>query len=183
MPRFLVPHDPNWKNAFEAEATSITSSLGEGTISIHHIGSTAIAGILAKPIIDLLGIVCDFAFLDARSGVLEALGYEVMGHYGIEGRRYYRKTDIAGQRTHHLHVFVKGSAHIVRHLAFRDYLRCHADVASEYSNLKASMTIGPEPSWEDYADGKAPFIAAVEKDALIWFQKNGLAKKSTTDST
>ena len=171
MAGFVVPHDPTWKTAFEIEARSISTALGEGTIVLHHIGSTAIAGILAKPIIDLLGEVTDLDSLGMHSTALEALGYEVMGAYGIEGRRYFRKNDASGRRTHHLHVFANGSAHIERHLAFRDYLRSHSDVAADYSNLKASLTSGEAPSWESYMDGKDPFIAMVEKDAVRWYRQ------------
>jgi GrpB-like predicted nucleotidyltransferase (UPF0157 family) len=171
MANFVVPHDPNWKTAFEGEARLISGPFGEGAITLHHIGSTAIPGILAKPIIDLLGIVSDLDKMDTHSGTMETLGYEVMGAYGIEGRRYFRKNDSLGQRTHHLHVFANGSAHIERHLAFRDYLRSHPDVAADYSNLKASLTNGDAPSWESYMDGKDPFISVVENDALRWYRQ------------
>lgn len=172
MVNIVVPHDRNWETAFEIEARSISLSLGESAITLHHIGSTAIAGILAKPIIDLLGVVRVLERLDAQSSAMEGLGYEVMGAYGIEGRRYFRKIDQTGQRTHHLHVFAHGSPHIERHLAFRDYLRSHFDVAADYSDLKASLTVGKTPSWEGYMEGKDPFIAAVQKDALHWFKQN-----------
>jgi GrpB-like predicted nucleotidyltransferase (UPF0157 family) len=172
MVNFVVPHDPYWKTAFETEAQSISASLVEVSITLHHIGSTAIAGILAKPIIDLLGVVPNLDIMDAQSSAIETLGYEVMGAYGIEGRRYFRKVDSSGRRTHHLHVFANGSAHIERHLAFRDYLRSHSDVAVDYSNLKESLTSGDAPSWESYMDGKDPFITVVEKDAVSWYRQN-----------
>ncbi|MEJ8474553.1 GrpB family protein [Roseibium algae] len=170
MPPFVTPHDPLWKTAFEAEARAITSSLGDRYIALHHIGSTAIPGILAKPIIDLMGIVSDLDDLDLQSKSMESLGYEVMGPYGIDGRRYFRKITPAGQRTHQLHVFTSGSPHIERHLAFRDYLRAHPRVAADYSALKASLTNGHTPTWENYMDGKDPFIATTEKDAVEWFR-------------
>lgn len=178
MASFVVPHDPKWKTAFETEVRRISVSLGQSVITLHHIGSTAIPRILAKPIIDMLGVVVSFDDLDARSNAMTGLGYEVMGAYGIDGRRYFRKTDATGRRTHHLHVFESGSDHIERHLAFRDYLRHDADVASAYSDLKASLTDGEAPSWETYMDGKDPFIAAVEKEALLWYRKDRESQSS-----
>lgn len=113
-----MPHDANWKTAFDIEARSVSRLLGKVAITLHHIVSTAIAGILAKLIIDLLGVVADLDSMDGQSRVMETLGYEVMGAYGIEGRRYFRKINASGRRSHHLHVYAHGSLHIQRHLAF-----------------------------------------------------------------
>nr|WP_198007033.1 GrpB family protein [Roseobacter sp. CCS2] len=170
----VVPHNSRWASDFVMEAKAISASLGKNQIAIHHIGSTAIAGILAKPIIDLLGVVSDLDLFDARSNMIHALGYEAMGSYGIEGRRYFRKSDPTGRRTHHLHIFAEGSTHIERHLAFRDYLRCHEEVATAYSALKAALTDVQSPHQNSYIDGKGPFISAVEKDALNWYRHKRL---------
>ena len=170
MNTFVVPHDPKWKSAFDAEARSLSAVASDCELTLHHIGSTAIPGILAKPIIDLLGVVADLDQLDACSEMIEILGYEAMGEFGIDGRRYFRKVD-NGTRTHHLHVFAKGSPHIERHLAFRDYLRHHSDVAAKYSDLKASLTREKPATWSGYVDGKAPFVESVEKDAVLWFRQ------------
>lgn len=171
MNRIVVPHDPAWEEAFEAEARSIRSALGDGVIRLHHIGSTAIPGILAKPIIDLLGVVEHLEVMDGHTDEMERVGYEVMGAFGIEGRRYFRKMDAFGKRTHHLHVFARGSPHIERHLAFRDYLKNNDEKAAEYSSLKASLTGKDLPSWETYIDGKKPFIATTELEALLWYRR------------
>ena len=166
----VVPHNPDWGQAFAAEAQAITSALGPEGITLHHIGSTSIKGILAKPIIDLLGVVPSLDDLDSKTHMAERLGYEAMGAFGIEGRRYFRKFNAVKERTHHLHVFADGSAHIERHLAFRDYLRRHPKVAGEYSDLKASLTAGTAATWDGYMDGKDPFIKRVERDAVDWFR-------------
>ncbi|MEM9472716.1 MAG: GrpB family protein [Pseudomonadota bacterium] len=171
MVEFVVPHDPGWKTAFAAEAALIGAALGGEIVRLHHIGSTAIPNILAKPIIDLLGVVADLDSLDMNSAAMEGLGYEVMGAFGIEGRRYFRKIDAAGRRTHHLHVFTEGSPHIERHLAFRDYLTEHPAVAAAYSDLKANLTSQGTPSWDSYIEGKDPFITVTEADALNWYRR------------
>src|ERR671921_2732344 len=99
----VVPHNPRWREAFEAEARQVAAALGENVVAIHHIGSTAIPNIYAKPVIDLLVEVRDITEADGRSSAMESLGYEVMGEYGIPGRRYFRKDDRQGVRTHNLH--------------------------------------------------------------------------------
>lgn len=171
MGAFVVPHDPRWKIAFKEEAKAIEQAFENTPIELHHIGSTAIPGILAKPIIDLLGTVSGLCEADAKGHALESLGYEVMGAYGIEGRRYFRKFDGNGIRTHHLHVFEEGSQHAERHLAFRDYLMAHPKVAKEYSALKEDLTRGDAPTWDAYIDGKDPFVSRVEPEAVNWFRK------------
>src|SRR5436190_1948667 len=101
----VVPHDPQWRNAFEAEAKRIGATLGENVVAIHHIGSTSIPNIYAKPVVDLLVEVRDIIEVDRRSLAMESLGYEVMGEYGIPGRRYFRKDNREEIRTHNLHTF------------------------------------------------------------------------------
>ena len=87
-------------------------------VALHHIGSTSIPGIFAKPIIDILLEVSDLEKLDKQSHALVALGYERLGEFGIVGRRYFRKNSASGIRTHHVHAFQTGNAEIERHLAF-----------------------------------------------------------------
>lgn len=166
----VVPYNPAWKAAYEREADAICQALRSSAIELHHIGSTSIEGILAKPIIDLMGVAIDLTIVDANSRALEELGYEVMGEYGIPGRRYFRKSDNTGKRTHHLHVFAKGSEHPERHLAFRDYLRAHPEKAAEYSELKAKLTSSNTTAWGSYVDGKAPFVSTTEQAAIRWYR-------------
>ncbi|MCG7493442.1 GrpB family protein [Thalassobius sp. Cn5-15] len=169
MVHHVTPHDPAWAEAFATEAAALHAALPDVALTLYHIGSTAIPGILAKPIIDLMGVVPELAQIDRHDDAMQALGYEVMGAFGIDGRRYYRKFDANGQRSHHLHVFATGAPDITRHLAFRDYLRAHDDVATEYSALKAQLTAA-DTDWERYVEGKDPFIKRVEQDALRWYQ-------------
>jgi GrpB-like predicted nucleotidyltransferase (UPF0157 family) len=170
MVDYVTPHDPAWADAFTAEAAALHAALPDVPLTLYHIGSTSIPGILAKPIIDLMGVVPDLAQMDRHDAAMQKLGYEVMGAFGIEGRRYYRKFDATGQRTHHLHIFATGAPDITRHLAFRDYLRSHADVAAEYSALKEQLT-ATRADWERYVEGKDPFIKRVEQDALRWYHQ------------
>ncbi len=168
----LEDHNPIWQVQFELEAARIQSALGEIATTVHHIGSTSIPFILAKPIIDILVEVQSLAKLDAASAKMGQLGYEIMGEFGIEGRRYFRKFDASGTRTHHVHAFVKGSEHVLRHLAFRDFLIAHPSIAREYSDLKSSLATLPMISRDAYIDGKSPFIKATEEQAVAWYNKD-----------
>ena len=167
----VVPHDPTWQQAFAREIAAIRAACAGTTLAFHHIGSTAIPGILAKPIIDMLGTVETLEHVDQIVAALALLGYEDMGAFGIEGRRYFRKSDRFGYRSHHLHIFKEGSPHVERHIAFRDYLLAHPDIATQYSALKAKLTRGAAPTWDAYMNGKDPFVQKTEKDAIAWSRK------------
>ncbi|MCV6585535.1 MAG: GrpB family protein [Marinibacterium sp.] len=177
----LCPHDPAWVLAFDREARAIALALAPWPIRLHHIGSTSVAGCIAKPIIDLLGTVGDLDRFDAVSDAISGLGYEAMGALGIEGRRYFRKFDLDGARSHHLHVFTAGSPHVARHLAFRDYLRAHPKVVAAYGRLKTDLIASGAGAWEAYIDGKAGFVAATEADALRWSATREQARAPTED--
>ncbi len=168
----VVPHDPAWRRAYEREASSIRHAFEDIPIVLHHIGSTAVPAMAAKPIIDMLGIVDDLETFDRHSDRWHALRYEVLGPFGIEGRRYFRKSGAEGRRTHHLHAYANGSRHIELHLAFRDYLRHNPVKAAEYSDLKAKITSGSGVSANEYMDAKSPFIRDTEKLAIDWYRKN-----------
>lgn len=164
----VVPHDPRWRDAFEAEARRVAEAMGENVVAVHHIGSTSIPGIYAKPVIDLLVKVRDVAEVDGRSSAMESIGYEVMGEYGIPGRRYFRKDDREGVRTHHIHAFEAGSAEVVRHLAFRDYMLAHPADAQRYSELKRRLAEEHPQSMDGYIDGKDGFIKEMDRLAALW---------------
>jgi GrpB-like predicted nucleotidyltransferase (UPF0157 family) len=91
-----------------------------------------------------------------------------MGEFGIAGRRFFRKDNQAGIRTHHIHTFEVGSAQIARHLAFRDYMRDHVDDALKYSELKQKLAKQYPYNIEGYMDGKDEFIKAIDKKAEQW---------------
>ncbi|MDT4952260.1 MAG: hypothetical protein QOJ02_398 [Acidobacteriota bacterium] len=164
----VVPHDPQWRDVFESEAKHVAAALGENVVAIHHIGSTAISNIYAKPIIDLLVEVGDITEVDGQSSAMESLGYEVMGEYGIPGRRYFRKDNQEGIRTHHIHAFETGSAEVERHIAFRDYMIAHPVDAQRYSELKRKLAEEHPQSIDGYMDGKDGFIKEMDRRAARW---------------
>lgn len=164
----VVPHSPQWRAAFEVEAKRVAAALGENVVAVHHIGSTAIPHIYAKPVIDLLVEVRDITEVDGRSSAMASLGYEVMGEFGIPGRRYFRKDNRAGSRTHQLHVFAASSAQVARHLAFRDYMIAHPEDAQEYSELKRKLAQAHAQNMDGYIDGKDDFIKEMDRRAAQW---------------
>jgi GrpB-like predicted nucleotidyltransferase (UPF0157 family) len=166
----LAPHSATWAAAFEAEASALLAALSDLSIELHHIGSTAIPGIVAKPVIDMLGIVPALEALDVRAHRLAGLGYEALGEFGIAGRRYFRKNAPDGVRTHQLHAFVVGSPEIQRHLDFRDYLRAFPAEAAAYATLKQELAGRCGGDMHAYGDGKTEFIRGVERRAAAWRQ-------------
>ena len=163
----VVPHNPKWHDAHQLESQRIINALDDNVVAVHHIGSTAIAGIYAKPIIDILVEVEDLSKLDGHSST-QSLGYEAMGEFGIRDRRYFIKYDLDGERTHHIHIFKTGSLQVERHLAFRDYMRSHPELAREYSNLKRELAAKYPQNIDKYIDGKDGFIKLMDRKAAQW---------------
>ncbi len=167
----VVPHNCAWREAFEAEAELVAGALGDNAVAIHQIGSTAIPGIYAKPVIDILVEFADITVLEAANERMEQLGYEVMGEFGIPGRRYFRKDDKDGVRTHQIHAFPANSEQVTRHLAFRDYMIEHPERAKAYSELKRKLAAEHPESMNEYMDGKDAFIKETIQMAVRWSAK------------
>ncbi len=163
----VVPPDPNWPDMYRAEAHAIASLLGQELMAIHHIGSTAIPGIKAKPAIDIMVEVRVIKKMDDYDDAMIELGYQPMGEYGIPGRRFFRKPD-EFTRTHHVHTYGVGHPEIPRHLNFRDYLTAHPGEARAYSRLKEDLARGFPEDTESYTEGKSEFIREVDAKARAW---------------
>ena len=132
MPQHIVvtEYNPEWITMFEKEAILIKNILKENCAAVYHIGSTAVAGLQAKPIIDIMPVVYDLQNVDNVSDEFVKEGYEYLGEFGIAGRRHLRKG--GDERTHQIHIFdISNKKDIERHLAVRDFLRANKDVAKE----------------------------------------------------
>ena len=164
----VVPYDPAWMIDFQTEAERIRQGLQPLAVRIHHIGSTSIPGMPAKPIIDILLEVDDILALDARTARMQSLGYEAKGEFGIPGRRYFRRNNSDGVRTHHVHAFAAEVTDVVRHLAFRDYMIAHHSEAKLYANLKCQLAARHPDDVVAYMDGKGAFITEYEARAIVW---------------
>ncbi len=167
IPVALEPYNPAWPGMAGRHAARL-QTLGTTLVAVHHIGSTSVPGVAAKPIVDLMAVVTSIEDCDAKRAAVEALGWEWHGELGIAGRRYCTLSDAAGLRLAQLHAFTADSSHIARHLAFRDYLRAHPDVAQAYeAEKRRARALHPDNS-HAYGDEKGAWIRRVEADALAW---------------
>ena len=163
----VVPHDPAWTEAFETEATALRFTLGDEALAVHHIGSTAVPGLSAKPTVDVLVEVRIIGRVDDFDGTMSEKGYEAWGEYGIPGRRFFVKNR-GSVRTHNIHVFEAGTPEGERHLAFRDYLIQHPQTARACGDLKEDLATKFPTDIEAYMDGKDAFVKEIESEALSW---------------
>lgn len=168
----LHPHSPEWAKMAAAESARLKAILGDVLVTVHHIGSSAIPGILAKPIVDLIPVVTGLPSLDAREQAIRDLGYKWYGEFGLEGRRYCTLTDPdTGKRRFQLHCYEAASPSVARHLAFRDYLIAYPEVAKEYEAEKIRAAKLQPGDTLAYNAEKNGWIKRVERDALAWWSK------------
>ena len=167
FPVHFVDYDPDWPRQAQ-ERIARLRVLEPVLVAAHHIGSTAVPGLIAKPIIDLMPLVADLAALDQERGAVEALGYRWHGEYGIAGRRYCT-AEIGDRRVAQLHFFTIGSREAHRHLAFRDYLRAHPEAAAAYAAVKRRARDRHPHDSQAYGAEKQPWIDGVEAQALAWY--------------
>jgi GrpB-like predicted nucleotidyltransferase (UPF0157 family) len=155
-------YDPAWPEMFKQERANLQSVLGPFILTIEHMGSTAVPGLAAKPIIDLLVGIRDLA--DARSGCIEplqALGYTYIPQYEswLPDELFFRK-EVPGPWTHHVHVMEPSNPRWDAFLLFRDYLCAHPDAASAYGNLKKSLAVAFKVDIAGYRNAKHNFVDA-----------------------
>lgn len=173
----IAEYDRAWTERYERERELIVSVCGEDVFAgFEHVGSTAVPGLAAKPIIDIMPGLRRLADAAALVEPLSTIGYRVaLPHEDdIPERRYFRK-DEHGVRAVHMHMVAVGSEFWVRHLLFRDYLRAFPAVADEYETLKRRLadeynaTATPDSNINDgYTVYKSEFVAAVEERARQW---------------
>ena len=168
IPVFLAPYHPAWPK-MAADHAARLQALGSTLVAVHHIGSTSVPGLAAKPIIDLMPLVTNLDDLDRKRSLVETLGYSWHGELGIAERRYCALSDDKGNRIAQLHFFAADSSQATRHIAFRDYLRAHPEVARAYEQEKRrARDLYPNDS-HAYTDEKEAWIRHTEARALVWF--------------
>ena len=147
----LSPPDPDWAHRYDAERPRIAAIFSEA-VRIEHIGSTAVPGLLAKPVVDILVVLPQTHPRPEHIRAMEAIGYEHLGEYGIAGRTYFRR-----QRAFHVHAFPVWHIEVERNLIFRDQLRADPERARAYAELKLHLAATAKDQVE-YSRLKRPFI-------------------------
>jgi GrpB-like predicted nucleotidyltransferase (UPF0157 family) len=166
----LVPHDPAWAAQFAIARDEILSACNGLVTEVHHVGSTAIPGLAAKPVLDLLPVVRRFEDGAACVPALQALGYAHRGEHGIAGRHYFVR---GTPRSDHAHLFAADHPEVERHLLFRDYLRAHADEREAYEHLKRDLAAKFGDDRQAYAAAKTPFCDRIDHLARAAKQPRG----------
>ena len=151
----LRPYTTEWVRLFEEEKALLQAAIGAHVLDIQHVGSTAIPGMVAKPIIDIAVAVESFEGARVCIEPLERLGYCYRGQFGIPRRHYFTK---GSPRTHHVHVNEIGGRDWENQVLFRDYVIQHPKLAEEYAALKRELARKHQRDRDGYLEGKAPFI-------------------------
>jgi GrpB-like predicted nucleotidyltransferase (UPF0157 family) len=160
----VVPYDLAWPIRFEEEEVLLEAAIGKWvTGGVHHVGSTAVPGLAAKPVIDILVGVGDLESSRAAFEPLAELKY-LYAPYREHEMHWFCKPDPA-HRTHHLHLIPTGSQRFQDELAFRDFLRARPDVALKYQEVKQRLAVSYEHDREAYTEGKDTFVALALRDA------------------
>jgi GrpB-like predicted nucleotidyltransferase (UPF0157 family) len=155
----LVEYDPAWPSMFGRQADRIRAALGDRALSIEHVGSTSVPGLVAKPCIDILLAVADAGDDDAYVPDLQKAGY-VLRHREIlhgEPHRVFKAADM----NVNLHVLSHGSAESARMLGFRDWLRAHPEDAARYAATKRELAARHWGTMQDYADAKDDIVRKI----------------------
>lgn len=163
----VVPYDDRWPARFQEIAGEVTGILADEIVAVHHVGSTAVPGLAAKPIIDILVEVRDIARIDDYNAKMEGHRYLPKGEFGIAGRRFFIKGN-EESRLAHVHIFAQGDPGIGRHLAFRDYLLGHPAEAAAYGRLKQELARKHPHDIDAYMTGKRELVERLEAEALAW---------------
>lgn len=161
----VVPHNEGWPLEFEREAARLHEVIGNGAIGVEHVGSTAVPGLPAKPIIDMLLAVEDFDAARPLVHRIEELGYWYCGENGIPRRHYFIKEDDAGGVTHQLHTLENSSLEARKHRLFRDHLRNHPADRYAYAELKLRLAATHGHDRAAYQEGKTALIERILHDA------------------
>jgi GrpB-like predicted nucleotidyltransferase (UPF0157 family) len=156
----VVPYDERWVELFEEAAQELRSALGSLISGVHHVGSTAVPGLAAKPILDILVTIADFERGRELIPLLAELRYEYRPDEEIPDRHYFRRRR-SSVRTHHLSLAEISSHHHRVTIAFRDALRRDVALAEEYAALKRELAIRFPRDRHSYIEGKTELVRRV----------------------
>jgi GrpB-like predicted nucleotidyltransferase (UPF0157 family) len=170
IPVLFVEYNSEWPRHADVFARKF-AALGDIVLSIHHIGSTSIPGIVAKSVIDLMPIVTSVAAFDARQGDVEALGFGWHGEFGVPGRRFCTLDNADGKRLANIHCYQPDSIDARKQMVFRNYLRANKSVADAYEAEKQRcQKLYPDNSVA-YSAEKGEWIRRILIDAFVWQER------------
>jgi GrpB-like predicted nucleotidyltransferase (UPF0157 family) len=172
-PIVIAPYDPQWPCRFAELGARLRGALGPVAMRIDHIGSTAVPGMAAKPVIDVQISVASFDPLEAYKTPLEGLGLVHRADNPDLTKRYFRETP--GQHRTHIHVRLAGSWSEQFALLFRDYLRVHDEDCRWYESIKRGLADQYRDDRHGYTDAKGPYLWEIMKKAAEWVQDTGWA--------
>lgn len=163
QPVVITPYDPAWPQVFAALQARLAAGLGQVAVAIEHVGSTAVPGLAAKPVIDIDIVIASAADLPLASERLASLGYAYKGEQGIVGRHAFKRPADAPE--HHLYVCAADNLELRRHLAFRDHLRANPADADAYAQLKVELAQHFREDREGYSQAKSAFVEDILRKA------------------
>jgi len=159
----LVPYDPDWPSAFEAERQRLASALGPLACGIEHYGSTSVPGLSAKPILDILvGVAALDEWKHCHSPLI-SLGYDYAANAGVDGHHIFGRGRDMSERTHLVHVVLFGGESWTGNLAFRDALRSDVELRDAYLRVKQAAVEAAPDSRSRYNELKQDFIAEAKR--------------------
>ena len=164
----VVEYDPNWTVEFEIRRQKLEKILGDQVIATHHIGSTAIPGMTAKPQIDILVVVKDLNSIKGKYDEMSAEGFEPRGDYTGIGEEYFTEDDREGMRLASIHVLPQGHGEIEEQLNFRDYLIENENDRILYAATKRKLFATHKDDYPAYGKGKEDVIMAIRQRANQW---------------
>lgn len=160
----VVDYDPTWPSRFESEQESIARAFGPRAVDIQHVGSTAVMGLPAKPVIDILLAVEDMSRPHEVVNVMTSLGYTNVPHDEDDRRLFFCK---GMPRSHHVHVVKQFSWTYWKHIIFREYLRENEAAREEYALLKRQLADAHRHDRAAYVAGKTAFIEGALQESII----------------
>lgn len=155
----VVAYDPEWPRIFQRLRDYVWTAVRDVAVDIEHVGSTAVPGLMAKPVIDACVVVASSGDVRACIDRLASIGYVHRGTLGVPDREAFRRPE--GLPRHHLYLSTRESLSLKNHLGFRDYLRSHPEAAREYGELKASLARRFPADIDSYIVGKTDFILRI----------------------
>ena len=154
----VEPHSDEWGEAYETERVRLAGALGDLVVDIQHVGSTAVPGLAAKPIVDIAIAIPEASFAQRVSQVLTTLGYEFAVDAGNEGGLIFFRESNPPLRTHHVHIVEHRDPQWRNYLKFRDLLRADSDLRSKYARLKDRLVRDYANDRPGYTNAKTEFI-------------------------